>query len=129
MIDELYETIGGSQVINAAIECFYQRVVADEQLRPFFESTNMAHLQEGQSMFLSMLLGGRVVYTGRDIGEAHNELRTLGLNETHFNRFLDHFRAALDEVGVQPQTAEKVLTLLEAKRGTVIHSAKAQSQG
>ncbi len=66
MIDDLYDLIGGRQTVWAATESFYRRVVADESVSHFFKSADMAHLRAGQSMFISMLLGGRVVYTGKD---------------------------------------------------------------
>ncbi len=120
MIDKLYETIGGAEVIRAAIGDFYRRVLEDEHLRDFFAQTDMANLEKGQSMFLSMLLGGRVVYTGRDIGEAHHGSRLRGLTDVHFDRFVAHFRDALHEVGVDSGVAEKVVKLLEAKRAHII---------
>ncbi len=120
MIDKLYETIGGNHTIWEATESFYRRVLDDEALRPFFEKTDMAKLQEGQSMFISMLLGGRVVYTGKEIGTAHHSARMRGLTSEHFDRFLQHFRDALDEVGVKPDKAEEVLKLLESKRSAVL---------
>ncbi len=125
MIDELYQTIGGNEVISAAIQKFYDRVLADETLRKFFSSTDMAKLREGQSMFVSMLLGGRVVYTGKNIGSAHESSRLRGLSDAHFDAFLAHFRAALAEVGVKPENAEKVLQLLESKRSTVVNGNSA----
>jgi len=121
MIEELYETIGGNGVVSAAIESFYDRVMGDETLRHFFASTDMARLRSGQSMFVSMLLGGRVVYTGRDMSAAHACARSQGLTDSHYDAFLAHFRAALDEVGVKPEKAAKVMELLEAKRGTVLN--------
>lgn len=121
MIDDLYETIGGRKTVNAAIKSFYRRVLEDETLRPFFDSTDMAGLRSGQSMFVSMLLGGKVVYTGKEIGAAHAAARTKGLTEEHFDSFLRHFREALDEVGVSPDKAEKVVKLLEAKRSIVLN--------
>lgn len=120
MIDDLYETIGGRNVIRAAIEAFYRRVLADESLRHFFASTDMVHLRAGQSMFVSMLVGGKVVYTGKEIGPAHANARAKGLTAEHFDAFLRHFRAALEEVGVKPDKAGKVIELLEAKRGTIL---------
>ena len=120
MIDDLYDTIGGSPTIRAATESFYRRVFKDETLRHFFEASNRDHLVARQSMFISMLLGGRVVYTGRKIPEAHAQARSLGLNDNHFDAFLKHFRAALDEVGVKPDKADKVMKLLEAQRETVL---------
>jgi truncated hemoglobin YjbI len=72
-------------------------------------------------MFLSMLLGGRIVYTGADIAAAHTRAREQGLNDGHFDRFLRHFRDALMEVGVGTDKADKVLKLLESKRGAVLN--------
>src|SRR5207249_11840834 len=56
----------------------------------------LGHLLARQSMFISMLLGGRVVYiyTGKDITAAHAQPREQGLNDTHFDAFLKHSRAA-----------------------------------
>jgi hemoglobin len=121
VIDDLYELIGGRRTIWAATASFYQRVLADDSLRHFFEGSDMEHVHARQSMFISMLLGGRVVYTGRDIGAAHARAREQGLNDTHFDTFLKHFRAALEEVGVKADKAEKVMELLKSRRGAVLN--------
>ncbi|PYU98047.1 MAG: hypothetical protein DMG10_29295 [Acidobacteria bacterium] len=94
VIDELYDLIGGRETIWAATESFYRRVFADDTLRPFFKSTDMAQLSARQSMFLS---------------------------NGHFDRFLSHFRESLNEVGVQADKVEKVTKLLESKRNTVLN--------
>ena len=127
MIDKLYETIGGNRTIWAATESFYRRVLADPELQPFFQSVDMPHLVARQSMFVSMLLGGRVVYTGNDIANAHERVRSLGLTAAHFDAFLEHFRAALDEVGVLSDKADEVMKLLEARRSTVMQDASTLS--
>ena len=107
MIDDLYDLIGGKQTVWAATEAFYRRVFADDTLSPFFRTTDMAQLCSRQSMFISMLLGGRVVYTGKDIHAAHAHARELGLNDGHFDRFLSHFHEALAEVGVEADKGGK----------------------
>jgi hemoglobin len=121
VIDELYELIGGRRTVWAATERFYDKVLEDESLRPFFTRTDMAHLRSRQSMFISMLLGGRIVYTGKDIHDAHVRARNHGLNDTHFDAFLKHFREALTEVGVQADKVEKATKLLESKRSAVLN--------
>lgn len=120
MIDDLYDLIGGSQTVRAATEAFYRRVFADDTLSPFFKTTDMEQLCSRQSMFISMLLGGRIVYTGKDMHAAHARARELGLNDGHFDRFLSHFREALKEVDVEAQKVEKVVNLLETRRNTVL---------
>ena len=47
-------------------------------------------------------------------------LKSRGLNDAHFDLFLKHFRAALEEVGVKPENVEKIMKRLESKRGTVL---------
>jgi truncated hemoglobin YjbI len=122
VIDDLYDLIGGSQTVRAATEAFYRRVFADDTLSPFFKTTDMAQLCSRQSMFISMLLGGRVVYTGKDLHTAHAHTREQGLNDGHFDRFLSHFREALKEVGVEAQKVEKVAKLLESRRSAVLNT-------
>jgi len=120
VIDDLYDLIGGRQTLWAAIESFYARVLADDTLRPFFKTTDIEQLRARQNMFISMLLGGRIVYTGKDIHAAHAHAREQGLNDGHFDRFLKHFREALNELGVAADRIEKVTKLLEARRGVVL---------
>jgi hemoglobin len=120
LIDDLYDLIGGRQTVWSANQAFYRRVLADNTRRPFFKSTDMAELRARQSMFISMLLGGRIVYTGKDIHAAHAHAREQGLNDGHFDRFLGHFRKALNEVGVQADKVEKVSKLLDTRRNAVL---------
>jgi hemoglobin len=119
MIEDLFDLIGGRSTIEAATERFYDKVLQDDNLRHFFAGVDMAHLRSRQAMFISMLLGGRV-YTGKNMHDAHAQSRDDGLNHAHFDLFLKHFRAALEEVGVKPENAEKVRKRLESKRGTVL---------
>ena len=111
MIENLYELVGGQETIKAATERFYERVMKDEKLRQFFKGADMARLRSRQVMFISMLLGGRV-YTGKEIHAAHAGVREHGLDGAQFELFLQHFRAALEEVGVKPENAEKIASSL-----------------
>ena len=121
MIDNLYEAVGGRRKVGAAVESFYRRVLGDPTVQHFFESVDMEQLRTRQSMFISMLIGGRVVYTGKDITSAHARSRGYGLNDSHFDTILAHFRASLEEVGVEAHKVEKILALLESTRNAVLN--------
>ncbi len=112
---------GGRLTIKAAVESFYRGVLADDTVSQFFTSVDMSHLLARQSMFITMLLGGKMVYTGRDIRAAHTLPRGIGLNDSHFDTILKHFRAALEEVGVQPHKIQEVMVLLEGTRNAVLN--------
>lgn len=119
MIEDLFDLIGGRHTIEAATRVFYDKVSQDENLSHFFEGVDMAQLRSRQAMFISMLLGGRV-YTGKNIHDAHAKSREYGLNDAHFDLFLKHFRAALEEVGVKAENAEKISQRLESQRRIVL---------
>jgi hemoglobin len=121
MIDNLYETVGGRHVISAAVDSFYRRVLADDSVRHFFEGVDMEHLRARQSMFVSMLAGGRVVYSGKDIKAAHAGPRSQGLTDAQFDTILAHFRDSLLEVGVDAANAQKIMVLLEGMRSAVLN--------
>jgi len=61
---------------------------------------------------------------GQDIGAAHAHLCPQ-LNDSHFDAFLKHFRAALQEVGVRDDKAERVVRVLEGKRNVVLNRERA----
>ena len=121
MIENLLELIGGRQTIQRATERFYAKVMEDDRLQPFFQRTDMGHLRSRQVMFISMLLGGGV-YTGKDVHEAHVLARDHGLKDEHFDLFLKYFREALEEVGVKPEDAERIMKLVERKRKAVLNT-------
>ena len=120
MIETLYERIGGSATINAAVNTFYRKILADSRLRQFFDGVDLKHLQARQSMFLSMLTGGKVVYTRQQLRTAHAGARALGMDDSHFDILVSYFREALDEVGVPPKAATETAALLEATRNEVL---------
>jgi hemoglobin len=120
-VDELFDIIGGKRTVQAATEAFYRRVFADKTLSPFFKNTDVEQLRARQAMFITMFLGGRNEYTGRDISFAHASAREQGLHDGHFDRFLCHFRDALKEVGIEADKAEKIAKLLESRRGEVLN--------
>jgi hemoglobin len=120
MADSIYTAIGGKSTILAAVNSFYRRVLADKNLAPFFEHVDTESLEARQSMFLTMLLGGRVLDSGDQIRAAHEGTRLAGLNHFHFDAFLAHFRAALEETGVPPDSIARIMELLESKRDAVL---------
>jgi non-specific serine/threonine protein kinase len=117
---DLFSLIGGSTTVLAASDSFFRRIVADNSINHFFAGTDLAHLFAHYKMFISALLGGPEPYVGQDIGAAHAHLCPQ-LNDSHFDTFLKHFRAALQEVGVKDDKAERVVRVLEGKRNIVLN--------
>jgi hemoglobin len=56
----LFERVGGEQTIRELIHEFYDRVVADPELKPFFINTSMDKLRRMQREFFSAALDGPI---------------------------------------------------------------------
>ena len=79
-------------------------VLYDEQLRGYFDETNMESLRSHQTEFLSMVMGGPADYSGREMREAH---ATLDISQADFMILVDYLEKALTQNGVsETQTAE-----------------------
>ena len=120
MIDRLYEKIGGSETIRELVQLFYDRVLADPRLAPFFQHTDTAALRAQQAMFITMLLGRSRSFSGRDLTTAHAGARAQGLNDEHFDALLGHFETSLQELDVAEDYTREVVALLETTRNAVL---------
>lgn len=105
----IYEEIGGQEALIAVVDDFYDnRVLADPELKSFFEGTNLPRLKGMQVEFFTTALGGPDVYQGRTMQEVH---RGRGIEQHHFDLVAKHLTEALQAAGV-PQ--DKVDTIIGA---------------
>jgi truncated hemoglobin YjbI len=101
----LYETIGGRENIEKLVTAFYQRVLHDPLLAPFFEHTEVEKLKRMQVAFFTIALGGPAPDTQISLYEAH---RDRGIQSKHLTRFTEHLMATLGEIGIEEKAARKV---------------------
>jgi truncated hemoglobin YjbI len=120
MSDRLYEQVGGTRTIHELVRIFYERVLADPSLEPFFPNTDIDALRAKQVMFLTMLLGRTRTFSGQDLGSAHAGARAQGLTDEHFDALLGHFGAAMRELKVTEAYIREVLGRIETTRNAVL---------
>lgn len=99
-MSSLYDRLGGAPAVDAAVDIFYRKVLADDTISGFFEHTDMNTQAQKQKQFLTFAFGGPNHYTGKDMRQAHKPLVDKGLNETHFDAVLGHLASTLKELGV-----------------------------
>lgn len=117
----LYSQLGGAASIDAAVELFYEKVLADETLAPFFVDTDMDKQKAHQKAFLTKALGGRTKYQGRGLKMAH---QGLGITDSHFNSVAGHLTATLEELGVAADLVDQVIGAVAGLRGEVVDSVE-----
>ncbi len=102
----IYDRIGGHEAIEAVVEDFYVRVLADDQLSGFFTGTNMNRLKGKQVEFFAAALGGPEPYTGAPMKQVHHG---RGITMHHFSLVAGHLTDALTAAGVPAGTVTEIL--------------------
>jgi methyl-accepting chemotaxis protein len=96
----LFEKIGGKAAVDAAVDLFYEKVIADPKLKPFFEGVDMKRQRNKQRAFLTYAFGGAPNYSGKNMRDAHKPLVDKGMNSTHFDAVMQHLGSTLKELNV-----------------------------
>ena len=116
----LYERIGGEAAVNAAVDVFYRKVLADDRINTFFEGVDMDKQAAKQKAFLTMAFGGPNNYTGEDMRKGHAHLVEKGLNDSHFDAVLENLGATLTELGVPGELIAEAAAIAESTRADVL---------
>jgi len=118
----LYEKIGGEPAIDAAVDLFYDKVLADARINHFFTHTDMTRQRQHQKRFLSYAFGGMPGYSGKSMREAHAPLvEKLGLNDSHFDAVMENLGAALLELNVPQELIAEAAAIAESVRNDVLN--------
>lgn len=117
---KLYELLGGEAAIQAATVRFYDKVMADPTLVPYFKGLSMAAQTKKFVAFMTMAMGGPHDYKGADLRTAHERLVRDGLGDPHFEAVLVHLENTLLELSVDPDLIEQILELVASTRGDVL---------
>lgn len=121
-MSSLYERIGGEPAIDATVELFYRKVLADERVNHFFDEISTPSLIAHQKAFLTHAFGGPNGYTGRSIGAAHRHMaEDLGLTDAHFDAVMENLGATLQELGIPDELIGEAAAIAESTRGAVLN--------
>ncbi|RAK56295.1 group 1 truncated hemoglobin [Phenylobacterium soli] len=115
----LFERLGGAAAVEAAVELFYRKVLADERINSFFQGVDMKRQARSQRAFLTMLMGGPNSYTGANLRSGHQRLK--GLNDGHFDAVVEHLAATLKELGAADADIAEAGALAESARADVLN--------
>ncbi|MGE9270015.1 MAG: group I truncated hemoglobin [Verrucomicrobiales bacterium] len=83
----LFDRVGGAEGVEHLVHAFYERVLEDPELGPFFQEVPLSHLQTMQKEFFSEALGGPLYYSGRSLRQVH---AGRGITKAHLRRFTQH---------------------------------------
>ena len=120
-MSSLFERIGGQGAIDATVDLFYEKVLADPRINHFFADTDMEQQKNHQKRFLAFAFGGLPNYDGRSLTEAHAKLvNEQGLNESHFNAVAENLQSALMELNVPEDLIAEAIGIAASVKDQVL---------
>jgi hemoglobin len=120
MAQSLYDRIGGAAAVMAAVDIFYQKVLADPVTAPYFKDLDMQALVKKQVSFMTWAFGGPDEYKGRPLREAHGDLVKKGLSDQHFDAVATHLVATLKELDVEQSLIDEAVAKIVPTRKDVL---------
>ncbi len=102
----LFERVGGEQAIIDLIHEFYDRVIADPELKPFFKNVSVGKLRRMQREFFSAALDGPITYSGRPLSHVHHG---RGITKHHFALYVGHLIDTLKDKWIKDQDVQEII--------------------
>ena len=122
----LYERLGGIFAIAAVVDSFSDRLLknpkivdANPELHEWHTATyhtRMPGLKWGRTWWLAMKAGGPFLYTGREMRDAHWDLK---ISPEVFDEVAAELARTLDDFKVPEREKEEVLAAFAAEKGEV----------
>ena len=116
----LFERLGGFSGVSKIVSDFYDRVLDDDTLAPYFEHVDMRRLIDHQTKFIATVMGGPASYTNEALHRAHSHIE---IDRPTFDVMRSVMEACLVAQGLSEQDRASVLDEIEARAPYVI-SAK-----
>lgn len=115
--ESLYDRLGGDEAIDAVVDDFYDRVLADDRISHYFEDADVDDLRDHMTVFIASVTGGPVEYDGRGMTEAHAH---LDVTEEHFEVVAEHLSQTLADAGVEADDREDLLSTVAALKPAIV---------
>ena len=93
----LYERLGGQPAIDAVVEDFAGRVLADTRINAKFAKSDPTRLVANLKAFVCSATGGPCKYTGQSMKAAHTN---MGVTQGEFGALVEDLVATLDKFSV-----------------------------
>lgn len=114
----LFNRIGGMPAVNAAVDIFYAKVIADDQVNHFFRHIDIQKQSGKLKAFMAFAFGAPLPYSGKSLRDAHQHMH---LTELHFNTVAEHLVSTLHELQVGQPLIDEVVRVVMTTKNDVLN--------
>lgn len=116
----LFEQLGGGTAVRAVVDDFYNVMLQDPEIAPYFKNTDMTKQRQHQALFVGAVLGSKDGYPGRDMKQAH---AGMNIDNVAFYKVLGHLAAALQRAGVGGDHIDGIIGTAAGLRQQIVERA------
>jgi hemoglobin len=113
----LFDRVGGFGTLSKIVLAFYDRVLDDDVLSPYFANADMRRLIDHQTKFVAFLMGGPASFTDEHLRLAHAH---LAIESSAFERMALVLRETLDDFGLGDRDVESVIGQVRQRRDLIV---------
>ncbi len=113
----LYEKYGGFSQVSKIVLSFYDTLLDNDDIGPFFDEVDMSRMVDHQTKFIASLLGGPASYTDKQLKQLHSH---LDINDAHFDELEVVLRATLIDHGLADEDVEAVVAEFAKRRPLIV---------
>src|SRR4051794_9846339 len=113
----LLQELGGRESVELVVAAFYERVLADPLLKPYFRGVQMSRLYKNQADFFCAAFGQPDAYKGRDLRSLH---AGMNIGDEEFDAVAVHLQDALAECGVDKPKIDTVVSMIAPLRSDLV---------
>lgn len=113
----LYDRIGGSEAIAAAIDAFYERVFADPRVSHYFDEVEIDRLKRHQQQFFEFGTGGPASY---DVSRIEGVHKPYEIDQEAYDVFVGHFEDTLRAFELPEQERRELMDAVHGFHDAVV---------
>ena len=117
MSQTIFERYGGFATVRKVVSTFYDYVLEDEVMAPYFTGVDMRHQIDHQSKFISAVMGGPASYSDDHLQRVHAR---LGIDREAFTVMARLLREAMEDHDMAPADVDAVMHQIAIREHLVV---------
>jgi len=117
MARSIFDRYGGFASVGKIVLDFYDRVLDDDILGPFFEDVDMRRLIDHQTKFMASVMGGPASYTDETLQHVHAH---LGIDHVAFEQMIRVLRETLGDFRMAPADVDAVTRAMRSREAVIV---------
>jgi hemoglobin len=112
-----FDRHGGFATVSRIVLAFYDRILDDDDVGPYFDGVDLPRLIDHQTKFIAFIMGGPASFSDEHLSRVHQR-HNIALAD--FNRMVDILAGVLAEAGIEGEDHALVIARLRERAPLIV---------